>query len=414
MNIISLLLVNAPHDLWTIIINWIQGSVLNYGWTIILFTILIKFVLTPLDFGVKYTTKKQTLIQKKCAPQIAKLQKKYGADTNTIKVQTNSLYKREGMNMGVGCIITLVNMVLTMVIFFTLYSSLRKVSAYEAINQYEQIETSYTANFYQGLVDYSADDDIDSQEKAISLSDQYFEYKSFVTSASEEEQQKPENDFETKKDFVEEYDEMFNDVTHFAITKAQGTWNEIKETWLWIDNIWVADSPTSPFPNYASLKTLANNGGYGDYVSKNIDETTYNLIASNITGKNDKNGYYILAILAGVVTFLSQFVMELSNNLKNKKANKLAKSAEASTGGMSMKIMKIIMPIIMIVFVLTTSSAFGIYILASNLASILFGTIISLIIDRITRNKRLEVEEFLEKEANRMIKKGYIQEKKLK
>lgn len=414
MNIVSLLLVNAPHDLWTIIINWIQSSVLNYGWTIILFTILIKFVLTPLDFGVKYTTKKQTLIQKKCAPQIAKLQKKYGADTNTIKVQTNSLYKREGMNMGVGCIITLVNMVLTMVIFFTLYSSLRKVSAYEAINQYEQIEAAYTESFYQGLADYSTEDDIDSPEKAKSLSDQYLEYKSFVTSASEEEKQNQENNFEEKSKFVEEHDEMFNEVAQSALTKAQEKWNSIKETWLWIDNIWVADSPTSPFPDYASLVTLAKNGGYGDYVAQNINEQTYNSLAANINGSNEKNGYYILAILAGIVTFLSQFIMELSNNLRNKKANKLAKSAEASTGGMSMKIMKIIMPIIMIVFVLTTSSAFGIYILASNLASIIFGTIISLIIDRITRNKRLEVEEFLEKEANRMIKKGYIQEKKLK
>lgn len=383
MNLFSLMCLNAPHDLWTIIINWIQGSVLNYGWTILLFTILVKFVLTPLDFGVKYTTKKQTLIQKKCAPQIAKLQKKYGSDANMIKVQTNSLYKREGLNAGVGCIVMLVNMILTMVIFFTLYSSLRKVSAYEAISQYEQVEASYSASFYQSIVD-----DIE-EVTSIDEAKTYFQ--------------------EHKED--EEFKAFYESATSKALAAAKQTWNNVKSSWLWIDNIWVSDSPTNPFPNYESLKAIANNGGYGEYVENNIDETTCNLLSNNITGESAKNGYYILAILAGIVTFLSQFIMELNNNLKNKKANKLAKNSE-KTNGMSMKVMKIVLPIIMVVFVLTTSAAFGIYILSSNIASIAFGSIISLIIDKMTKSKRLEVEEFLEKEANRMIKKGYIQEKK--
>ena len=94
--------------------------------------------------------------------------------------------------------------------------------------------------------------------------------------------------------------------------------------------------------------------------------------------------------------------------LKNKKANKLAKASEKATGK-SMKMMKIIMPIIMVIFVLTTGSSFGIYIISSSLASMLLGEICTLIIDAMTKKKRLEVEEYLEKEANRLIRKGKIQ-----
>ena len=141
MNILSILgaAVEAPGDLWVTLINWVRGAVGNLGWTLILVTVLVKLVTTPLDFFVKLNTKKQTLVQQKCAPQVAKLQKKFGHDRQTLQVQTNSLYKREGLNMGAGCIVMLVNLILTMTIFFTFFSSLRKFSAYEAINQYEQI-----------------------------------------------------------------------------------------------------------------------------------------------------------------------------------------------------------------------------------------------------------------------------------
>ena len=94
MNLIPFLSsVKAPKSLWVTLINWVKSSVGNLGWTIILVTVLIKLVTTPLDFWVKFNTKRQTLIQQKCAPQIAKLQKKFGADRQALQRQSQSLYK---------------------------------------------------------------------------------------------------------------------------------------------------------------------------------------------------------------------------------------------------------------------------------------------------------------------------------
>ena len=408
MNIFSVLAVNAPGGLWSILIDWINGGVLNFGWTILLLTLLVKIVLSPLDFGVKYTTKKQMLVQQKCAPQIAKLQKKFGNDQKTLQVQQQALYKREGLNMGVGCIVMLVNLILTMVIFFTLYSSLRSVSAYHAIDEYEQIHAEYESSYYQSLIDFSDSDEIVDKESAMEWQTNFDTAKEFV----ENEENDPESpEFIEHETTYENGLAMAQKATEDASKSAVNKWNSIKSSWLWIENIWVADATTSPFPTYDGLKSLASNGGkyYSEYVTNNINEAEYNTIAGLIQqNSRAQNGYYILAVLAGVLTFLSQWLAQLHNKLKSKKANIVAK--QESQQANAMKIMKFIMPVIMVLFVISTGASFGIYILTSNLASMLIGEIVTLIIAKLTKKKQLEVEEVLEKEANRLIKKGKLQE----
>ena len=410
MNIVSLLTsVNAPADLWSNLINWLQGSVGNIGWAILILTLLVKLVTSPLDFMVKYSTKKQTLVQQKCAPQIAKLQKKFGSDQQTLRIQTNALYKREGMSMGMSCIVMLVNMILTCTIFFTFYGSLRTISAYQAINQYEVTFEAYQTTFNNYIVEQNPDGEADfTLEDAQKLSDDFDKAFAFISNL-ENNTTEPTR-FAEDTAFVAKYREVMEDAADVAKPEALKVWNENKSSWLWVQNIWVADAPQMPFPTYADLQSNATNAGdyYKNYVNENIDESKYNAIANFInSNSHQQNGYYILAILAGVITYLSTYISELHNKLRNKKANTLASAANQNAG--SMKMMKIIMPVIMIMFVLSSSASFGIYLLASNLASIALGEIISLLVNKFTKKKRLEVEEFLEKEADRLIRKGKLQ-----
>jgi len=414
MNILSILgAVEAPSDLWVTLINWVRGAVGNLGWTLILVTVLVKLVTTPLDFFVKLSTKKQTLVQQKCAPQVAKLQKKFGHDRQTLQVQTNSLYKREGLNMGAGCIIMLINLILTMTIFFTFFSSLRKFSAYEAINQYEQISASYEVGYYEGFFNANTTDEFETKEDIT-------EWQTEIAARKEAYEAMPETTDPEREAKQAEATAIANEEGRILDLQKKATtagskaavekWNENKKnhSWLWIQNIWVQDSTTSPFPNYASLVSMAKNSGYTDYVTANINEESYNKIAALIVDNSRAaNGYYILAVLAGVITFAAQYITELHNKLKNKKAQILAKSAGPENTG-SMKVMKIVMPAVMVIFVLTSTASFGLYILASNVASIALGELTTIIVDKMTKKKRLEVEEYLEKEANRLIKKGHI------
>ena len=400
MNLISLLsTVNAPKSLWVTLINWIQNSVGNLGWTIILVTVLIKLVTTPLDFWVKLNTKKQTLIQQRCAPQIAKLQKKFGSDRQAMQRQSQALYKREGLDMRSGCIVMLINTILSFTIFITFYKDLQKVSAYEAIDQYEQIEQAYTEGYKAEYLD-------------VSKANYSFETWDDVNAKYAELEAMAEGD--EKAALKAKLDSYAIKATKAGSNKAIECWesNKSRSSWLWVQNIWVADSTSKAFPSYDALKSIAKGTGYSSYVNDNINQVEYDKIATIITenAPRQNNGCFILPILAGVITFLSQYVAELHTRLKNKKANNIAKEANSTTSTSTLRVMKIVMPIIMVVFTLSSSASFGLYILASNVSTMALGELSTLAIDAITKKKRLEVEAELEKEANRLIKKGKIKE----
>lgn len=391
MNLISFLSAELvkPKSLWVTLIDWIQNSVGSLGWTIILVTVFIKLVTAPLDFWVKFNTKKQTLIQQKCAPQVAKLQKKFGNDRQTLQIQSQSLYKREGLDMRSGCIVMLINTILSFVIFITFYNDLRKVSAYEAIHQYEQIEATY----YTEFTGASTTDEFETKEDVVNWFTSYNEMTEGDAKLAEYNRVKP------------------------AIEKAEAAatefWknNKSRSSWLWVQNIWVADSTAKAFPTYDGLVSIAKSTGYTPYVKDNIIEANYDRISVIISDNapRQNNGYFILPIIAGVITFLSQYITELHNRLKSKKANKIAKDANP-TATSTLKVMKIVMPAVMVIFTLSTSASFGLYILASNVTTMALGEITTLIIGLMTKKKRLEVEAELEKEANRLIKKGKIKE----
>lgn len=437
--------VSLPGGLWSSLINTFHSGIGNFGWTIFLLTIVIKLITSPLDFWSKLNTKRQSLIQQKCAPQIAKIKKKFGENQQAIRVQTNALYKKEGLNTGVGCVVTLLHLVLSLVIFFTFYSSLRANSAYQAINQYEILETTYNDKAYEILLSRADEIDeivVDSYDKADEFTKYYAKGRDLVNAQNEESAENEEstennvanaegeeniesieNSEETPLFNDEEcialfnkYNELMNDVQNQAENAVLDKWNTIKSNWLWIANIWVSDAPVEPFLSYSGLVKIANSGGttYKNYVAENVNANSFTSISNlvNTRGSRTRNGYYILAILAAGITFLSQYVAEAHNKLKNKKAKQVANASMGESLNYSMKMMKFIMPIIMIFFVLQSSASFGIYIVASNIITILIGEIINLIVNRLTRKKQKEVEEVLEKEANRLIKKGKLQEKK--
>ena len=393
MNALSLIAATAPNDLWSKLIYWVQGAFGNFGWTILFVTLLVKLIMTPLEFLVKYSNKKQTLVQKKLSPQIAKIKKKFGANQEQIRIQTQSLYKREGFKAGTSCIIMAVNMLVTMLVFFTFYSSIRKVASYEMINQYETLEQTYVNEYVSSLREKTGDDTIVDEKSANAW------IKANVTDAD-----KNDPIFQTNANY-------FYEATDEAEAAMLASWSDAKESWLWVQNLWVADAPTSPIPSYDKLVSSSSDGNYDDYIEANIDKEEYTRIANSVLEHSDRahNGFLIITIMVGVLSFLSQWIADLHTKLRNKKAQKLAKAADPSEK--TMKIMKIILPLIMVGFAFSSSTCFGLYLVASSIASIAFGEIIALIVNKLTKKQQAEVEEVLEKEANRLIKKGKLQEK---
>ncbi|MDD3397962.1 MAG: YidC/Oxa1 family membrane protein insertase, partial [Clostridia bacterium] len=130
MDFISLLIAE-PVGFWETIIVFFESFILDYAWAIIVLTICIKIVLTPLDFMNKKVARDNMRMQEAVAPQLQKLQKQYANDRMKLNQKTQELYKGSGYNMVGSCVIMLINLILTIVIFFTLFSALHTISSYK-------------------------------------------------------------------------------------------------------------------------------------------------------------------------------------------------------------------------------------------------------------------------------------------
>lgn len=82
------------------IIEMIYKLVQNYGLSIIIFTIIVKMILIPLNVKSQKAMKKQQKIQ----PILAELQKKYANDQQKLQTEMMKLYKENDVSMMGGCL----------------------------------------------------------------------------------------------------------------------------------------------------------------------------------------------------------------------------------------------------------------------------------------------------------------------
>jgi YidC/Oxa1 family membrane protein insertase len=104
----------AVPMLW--LLKMFHGLVANYGWAIVLLTLLIRLLTFPLQWSSLKGMKKMQTLQ----PQLAKLKEKYKDDPVAMQKETMEVFKRSGVNPLSGCF----PLLLQMPIFFALYSVL--------------------------------------------------------------------------------------------------------------------------------------------------------------------------------------------------------------------------------------------------------------------------------------------------
>ena len=64
-------------NMWHSIISWFSSWIVNYGWAIVVFTIVLKLVMSPLDIYQRVTSKKQQKFQAVMQPELQAIQAKY-------------------------------------------------------------------------------------------------------------------------------------------------------------------------------------------------------------------------------------------------------------------------------------------------------------------------------------------------
>ncbi len=104
----------AKPLLW--VLRFFNGFLHNYGWSIILLTILIKILFSPLT----HKSYKSMKDMQKLQPKIAKIREKHKDNREKLNQETMALYKTYKVNPMGGCL----PMIIQIPVFFALYSLL--------------------------------------------------------------------------------------------------------------------------------------------------------------------------------------------------------------------------------------------------------------------------------------------------
>lgn len=346
--------------------NALGGGVASFGWTVVLFTVILRLILSPLDIWQKVISRRNNKAMERMKPQLEALQARYADDKQRLQQEQMALYKKEKYSTMGMCLPTIV----TFVVFFVVFAGFRQMVGYQFAKDYKECVKAYNTSIAEQIeankdADYIEDNgdgewDIDDIKKTQ-------EGKDFYTEAQKNAQQAVYNVY---------YSEDQVTIRSF----------------LWIKNIFVSDNWAQAVPDFATVT-----GQKGMATSKltgiTIDE--YNDVMADVLGtggygKDGKwNGLLILPILSIALSFIS------TKLLSGSQAQPPAPPQDAQGEGaekaqsqqQTMKMMQYVMPIMMGVFALFYSGAFALYMFTSSLCAILFQLTFNLIAKLVDKSR---------------------------
>ncbi len=102
------------------LLGWIYNLIPNYGWALIVFTLVVKLLLMPLGLKQQKSMTKMQAIQ----PKLTALQEKYKNDQQKLSQETMKLYKEYGVSPMGGCLPMLIQLPILFALYRVLYRPL--------------------------------------------------------------------------------------------------------------------------------------------------------------------------------------------------------------------------------------------------------------------------------------------------
>lgn len=306
--------IKAPSGLWQWLILSVFSFIENYGVRVLVFTLLLKLLLSPLDIFQRVKARKNQKITERLKPDLEKLQKQYPDKTQFSQKQME-LNKKEGYSYFSACLPA----ILTMVIFITLLQGLNSISQYMNFKEYHELWETYH-------IEYTI-----AEEKGMDV----------------------------------------DDATEYAQDAVVKKYDEIKVSFLWIKNIWSPDVPwKKPINDRDAWKS--NAGKYATDITKSgMDKVEFDNMISEYSivmkklyndESNKTNGILVLPILS--------LGLSIAQQLLSRRQQKQT-GQDNMAGGGSMKIMMWIFPIMIGFFSLQYTAAFSIYLVTSYAVGLL-------------------------------------------
>lgn len=346
--------------------NALGGGVASFGWTVVLFTVILRLILSPLDIWQKVISRRNNKAMERMKPQLEALQARYADDKQRLQQEQMALYKKEKYSTMGMCLPTIV----TFVVFFVVFAGFRQMVGYQFAKDYKECVKAYNTSIAEQIeankdADYIVDNgdgkwDIDDVAKTESGADFYAAAKKNAQHA----------------------------VYNVYYSEDQIT----IRSFLWIKNIFVSDNWAQAVPDFA---TVTGQKGMATSKLTGITVDEYNDVMAKVLGtggygKDGKwNGLLILPILSIALSFLS------TKLLSGSQAQPPAPPQDAQGEGaekaksqqQTMKMMQYVMPVMMGVFALFYSGAFALYMFTSSLCAILFQLTFNLIAKLVDKSR---------------------------
>jgi len=339
------------------ILSWIHSWLGSYGWSVIVFSLVIKLCLLPLDFKSRRSMRAMSALN----PQMEKLKAHYANDPEKLNQKMQELYRKNKVNPLSGCLPILIQMP----ILFIMFAAMRHMSA--------QLQLTMMYDWIHANL-------IDAEGNLLAL----------------------------------ESTEIQNLLAALADGSALASFGDT-QSWLWIKSVFQPDSfgklviPTvselntilSQYPDELAedmmkLITAYANSDIAVEVDKaiasNVNAFSFNLFLNMFTITVPRNwgtyvnGYFILPILAGVSQWLATKLQP--------GADMSASTNQAGSG----KFMKWFFPIFSVWICISSTAAFAIYWVFVNAWSIVSSIAINKLIEKEEARKKNDPSD-TEKEA---------------
>lgn len=342
--------------------NALGGGTASFGWTVVLFTVVLRLILSPFDIWQKVIARKNNKAMERMRPQLEALQERYADDKQRFQQEQMALYKKEKYSTFGMCLPTII----TFVVFFVVFAGFRQMVGYQFAKDYKECVNAYNQTIAEQIEEKK-----DSEEWAGAIVDNG--------------DGKYDLDDIAKNEKGAEFLAAAKSVAQDAVYNVYYSDEQVKiRSWLWIKNIFVSDNWAKSVPDF---ETVTGQSGMASSKLTGITKDEYNTVMAKVLGtggygKDGKwNGLLILPVLSIVLSLLSSVLLSKAQGQppapQPKAEGEAAEKAKAQQ--QSMKMMQYIMPIMFGVFALFYSGAFALYMFTSSLCAILFQLTFNLI-----------------------------------
>jgi len=316
----------------------------DYGLAIILFTVLLRVIMLPLDFGTKYFTKKNALKMAEMKPELDKVNKLYAGKMLERQRATQAVFRKNGHRQGGFMMFMMLNVTVMLIVFITVFGNLREISNLNLYNQAVELQTIHET--YYGVV--------------------------------------------TDEELSAKLNEAFNNSN---------------VSFLWVSNMWQPDNWAGRTHDWNGFRGAVGELGREVPLTQAQYEAIFTHINPNHQGWN---GLLILVILAGVTMYFSAVIntrtMQKKADEKKQKEEEepqarysMRETWEQSGNGspampqlnpaMMGNIMKIMLPLLMVFITLISTAALALYITVGAIVQTGFTFLTTFVADKILKKQ---------------------------